>query len=140
MGDIFARDALQEVKMKTITIYDARTGELGPVISGHPDDLPKALASIDGAHDSSKKIYNLETGELDDRPPQPPHINELRQARNEMLDDYRWTIMPDSPLTDACQQAWMIWLKKLHSLLLNVTDTSTVVWPEKPELEYKTEN
>lgn len=126
--------------MKTITIYDAKTGELGPVISGHPDDLPEALASIEGAHDAATKRYNVKTNKLEDREPPAPHINELRQKRNNLLDSYRWTVMPDSPLTDACQQAWMGWLKELHALLVDVTDTNAVVWPDQPELEYKTEN
>ena len=126
--------------MKTITIYDAKTGELGPVISGHPDDLPEALASIEGAHNATTKRYNVETNQLEDRKPPAPHINELRQRRNSLLDSYRWTVMPDSPLTDACQQAWMVWLKELHTLLVGVTDTGTVVWPEQPELVYRTEN
>lgn len=123
--------------MKTITIYDAKTGQLGPVISGHPDDLPEVTAFVEGAHDAAAARYDTETNKIVEAPPLPPHINELRQRRNEMLDSYRWTIMPDSPLTEGCKDQWLQWMTSLHGLLVDVTDTSAVVWPPMPQLEYR---
>ena len=125
--------------MRTITLYDPNTGELGPVLSGHPDDLPQSPNFIEGSHNARTKKLNLQTMEVEDKAPPPPQMFELRQRRNELLDTYRWTIMPDSPLSAACQAQWAAWLQSLHSLLLNVTDPATVVWPEMPGYEYSTE-
>lgn len=125
--------------MKTITLFDPVTGELGPVLSGHPDDLPQNVSAIEGSYDAQLQRVNVETRQIEAKPPPPPQMFELRQRRNELLDAYRWTIMPDSPLSVACQAQWAAWLQSLHSLLLNVTDPATVVWPEMPEYEYSTE-
>jgi len=122
--------------MRTITLYDPETGEFGPVIAGHPDDMPNFAHFVEGSHDSRTSRFDLQSREVVNKAPPPPQLFELRQRRNELLDNYRWTIMPDSPLSPACQEQWGAWLQSLHSLLLNVTDTSSVVWPEMPEYEY----
>ena len=124
--------------MQTITLYDPNTGEFGPIISGHPDDMPAYANFIEGAHDSQTKKLNLQTREVEDKAPPPLQLFELRQRRNELLDTYRWTIMPDSPLSSSCQAQWAAWLQSLHSLLMDVTDPATVVWPEMPGYDYAT--
>lgn len=125
--------------MKTITLFDPVTGELGAVLSGHSDDLPQNVSAIDGSYDGLTQRVDVATRRVVDKAPPPPQMFELRQRRNELLDAYRWTIMPDSPLSAACQAQWAAWLQSLHSLLLDVTDPATVVWPEMPGYEYSTE-
>lgn len=124
--------------MKTITIYDPVTGQLGPILSGHPDDIQVVGQYIEGAHSVDTHMVDVDTGRVVARPAPAPTLNEIRQQRNELLDSYRWTVMPDSPLTEECKQEWMAWLGELHRLLLNVTDAAAIVFPPKPALEYRT--
>lgn len=122
--------------MRTITLYDPESGEFGAVISGHPDDMPNFAHFVDGSYDSRTSRFDLQSKKVVGKAPPPPQFFELRQRRNELLDNYRWTIMPDSPLSPACQEEWRVWLQALHSVLLDVTDTSAVAWPEMPGYEY----
>lgn len=61
---------------------------------------------------------------------------EVKSRRSTLLDRNRWTIMPDSPLTQQNQAQWMIYLKNLHRLTLDNVDPKNVTWPEPPSLEY----
>lgn len=124
--------------MKTVTIYDPLTGRLGPVLSGHPDDIPVVGQYVEGSYSADEYVFDLDARKLVRRGPQPPNLNELRQQRNELLDAYRWTVMPDSPLTEECKAEWLTWLGQLHTLLIDVVDTASVVFPPKPSLEYRT--
>lgn len=124
--------------MKTVTIYDPLTGQLGPVLSGHPDDIPVVGQSVEGAYSADEYAFDLDARKLVKRGPRPPNLNELRQQRNELLDAYRWTVMPDSPLTEESKTEWLAWLGQLHTLLIDVVDAASVVFPPKPALEYRT--
>jgi hypothetical protein len=122
--------------MITITMYDAETGIFGPIMSGSEEDMVIRGNYLEGAYDGKVCRLDLSTMEVVPYTP-PPTYNELKQKRNELLDSYRWTIMPDSPLSESCQAQWMAWLESLHSLLVGVTDFSSVTWPDMPPLEYK---
>jgi hypothetical protein len=61
----------------------------------------------------------------------------IKAQRVGLLDRDRWTIMPDSPLTQECQQQFIAYLKKLHRITIDFAMPDDLVWPERPELEYE---
>jgi hypothetical protein len=129
--------------MKTITVFDPNTGILGPILSFDgpvrgPFDSDQKPLFLEGAFDIKTQMLDLATMEIINRPPPLPLLNELQTKRNSLLDNYRWTIMPDSPLSETNKEAWLNWLKSLQALLIGVTPetTDSVVWPEKPPYEY----
>lgn len=129
------------IVIKTITLFDQSTGKLGPVYSGSEEDIADILllAHVEGSYDSTKYKVNLTTREVEEiTEPRKSLMHELRNQRDETLENYRWTIMPDSPLSESNKAQWLIWLKSLQSLLINVTPetTDSVVWPTKPTYEY----
>lgn len=128
-------------QIRTITLYNALTGELGPIITGTDEDIQEALqfTHIEGAFDNTKYKVNVLTNTLEEiTEPRKPLLFELRNKRNEMLDNLRWTIMPDSPLSESNKQEWLLYLKSLQSLLVDVTSETTdqVIWPEQPAFIY----
>ena len=63
-------------------------------------------------------------------------IASLRSTRNTLLKDSDWTILPDSPLTDAKKTEWETYrtsLRNLTSGLSTVEQVNAVSWPTKPE-------
>lgn len=131
------------IVIKTVTLFDQVSGKLGPIFSGSEEDIADILLlpHIDGAYDSTKYKVNLSTMQVEEiTEARNPLLHELRNARNEMLDNYRWTIMPDSPLTEVNKAEWLQWLQSLQNLLVGITaeTTDTVVWPTKPNYEYQT--
>lgn len=129
--------------IKTITLFDQNTGKFGPIFSGSEEDIADMLLlpHIDGAYDSTKYKLNLSNMQVEEiTEARKPLLHELRNIRNEMLDNYRWTIMPDSPLTEANKAEWLQWLQALQNVLVGVTPetTDTVVWPTKPNYQYQT--
>lgn len=128
-------------QIRTITLYNALTGELGPIITGTDEDIQEALqfTHIEGAFDNTKYKVNVLTNTLEEiTEARKPLLFELRNKRNEMLDNLRWTIMPDSPLSESNKQEWLLYLKSLQSLLVDVTPETTdqVIWPEQPAFIY----
>lgn len=65
--------------------------------------------------------------------------NKVRQQRNHKLDSFRWTVMPDSPLTEANKAEWLAYLKALQALTKDLVDPDEVVWPQQPEYVYAEE-
>lgn len=129
--------------IKTITLFDQATGKFGPIITGAEEDIADMLLlpHIDGAYDSTKYKLNLSNMQVEEiTETAKPLLHELRNARNEMLDNFRWTVMPDSPLTEANKAEWLQWLKDLQGILVGITPetTDTVVWPTKPNYVYQT--
>lgn len=125
--------------MLTFTLYNATTGDLGPIISSTSVDeivIPEGYKPLLGEFEIKGKRLNLTTMEFEDKPPPPPRIGQLRDKRNRLLDNWRWTVMPDSPLSN--QDEWLVYLKALQCLLKDTTadTTADVVWPDQPELIY----
>lgn len=129
--------------IRTITLFDQSTGALGAVVCGSEEDIAASLALpyVEGSWDRLAFKVDLETLDLVPIPPRAPMLYELRQRRNELLDTWRWTIMPDSPLTPQNQAQWLVWLKSLQSCLRDVTeqDTASFTFPAKPDLHYQPE-
>lgn len=128
-------------QVRTITLYNALTGELGPIMTGTEEDLQEALqfTHVEGAFDNTKYKINIQTNTLEEiTASRKPLLFELRNKRNEMLDNLRWTIMPDSPLSETNKEEWLLYLKSLQNLLLGVTPETTdqVVWPTQPAFVY----
>ena len=128
--------------MRTITIFNPETGELGPVLSSDGPigryDANKNPLFIEGEYDITTKKLDLITRKVVDKLPSKPLLHELQNKRNNLLDTYRWTIMPDSPLSESNKSEWLLWLQNLQSILVGITEenTDTVIWPEKPNYEY----
>lgn len=122
---------------RTITLYDGFTGFFTGVITGEEDELKPYLGMphLNGLFNKDNEFLNIFTKEvepLERRPLPPPLMHELRNKRDELLNDFRWTVMPDSPLTVENQVEWLAYLKSLQRLLKDVTNPSEVVWPDKP--------
>lgn len=127
--------------MPSITYYHPGTGALGPIIS---TDSEAALDQyrnqpgvffIEGSHDVKTLRLNLETKELEPYE-RPPDMLAIRSRRDSILDGHRWTITPDSPLTEENQQEWLAYLRKLQRITVDYPDGVGLVWPEKPEFIY----
>ncbi len=128
--------------IKTITLFDQNTGKFGPILSGSEEDIADMLLlpHIEGSYDSTKYKLNLSNMQVEEiTEARKPLLHELRNIRNEMLDNFRWTVMPDSPLTEENKAEWLLWLKSLQSILVGITPetTDTVVWPTKPGYVYQ---
>lgn len=128
----------------TITLVNPETGELGAVVSGLPSDIAPMVTGpfIEGAFDGTTHRVDIDTRQLVELPPRAPLLHELRQARNEMLDTWRWTVMPDSPLTESNIAQWLTWLRALHVALKDVGEDQTAgfAWPHRPDLIYASGN
>ena len=60
----------------------------------------------------------------------------LKGQRNAELDRVRWTIMPDSPLSEPCKASWAAYLQALHRMTVDCAEPDAWAWPEAPALEY----
>ena len=60
----------------------------------------------------------------------------LRAERNRLLDLHRWTVTPDSPLSDENRAQWSDYLRALHRITVDFPDGENVSWPEPPPLAY----
>lgn len=60
----------------------------------------------------------------------------VKQQRNALLDQCRWTIAPDSPLTVECQENWLNYCKTLNRITVDFDDPDHIDWPTQPSLEY----
>lgn len=59
-----------------------------------------------------------------------------KSQRNLALDGSLWTVMPGTPLTNACQAKWIAYRATLNRMTVDCADPDAWVWPEPPELEY----
>lgn len=124
--------------MMTVTLYDKDTGEFGTILSGAMDDLQASIGSnpfLVGAYNSRTHRYNIIIGEVEEKVVKP-YLSDLKAERNNLLENYRWTIMPDSPLAN--KEEWLNYLKQLQNLLKDITEETTdqVVWPAIPQYIY----
>lgn len=128
--------------LKTITLYNPVDQTLGAVITGTVEELEvySSLPHIEGAFDNKLYKYDRHSNSAIPRDTPlvaKPMLHELRNKRDEMLENFRWTIMPDSPLSESNKAEWLLWLKSLQNLLRNATEETEVVWPTKPPYEYE---
>lgn len=56
----------------------------------------------------------------------------LKIERNRLLDQNRWAIMPDSPLSEASRAEFMAYLTVLNRMTVDCVDPTTWTWPEAP--------
>ncbi len=60
----------------------------------------------------------------------------LKATRNGLLDLWRWTIFPDSPLSVASQAAFLAYLGTLNRMTVDCADPRDWEWPSVPAQEY----
>ena len=132
-----------------LTVYHPETGKIGGLVEvQNPDDaafwMDQGFVLAPGHHDAATHFINPETGKpnkhkSDATRPQVPierRWAEVRNRRTQLLDAWRWTVMPDSPLAADNQAEWLAWLKALHAVTKGVEDPGGVVWPDQPALRY----
>ncbi len=56
----------------------------------------------------------------------------LKAQRNSLLDSNRWTIFPDSPLSEASRAEFMAYFTVLNRMTVDCADPTTWVWPATP--------
>lgn len=56
----------------------------------------------------------------------------LKAERNRLLDQNRWAIFPDSPLSEASRAEFMAYLTVLNRMTVDCADPTTWAWPEAP--------
>ena len=75
----------------------------------------------------------------DQLPPADPWKSEqgkwLKAERDLALNNNRWAVMPDSPLTPECQAEFMAYMRALHRMTVDCTP-DTWTWPSRPEQTY----
>lgn len=127
--------------LKTITLCNTVDFSLGAVITGTIEELSiyDSMPHIEGAFDNLIYRYDPVTNSavIRDEPlVRKPMLHELRNKRDELLENFRWTIMPDSPLSETNKAEWLAWLKCLQNLLRDFTPETNIEWPVKPGYEY----
>ena len=61
----------------------------------------------------------------------------MKAERVRLLDSWRWTIMPDSPLSASCQAEFKAYLQSLHRMTIDAPDATAWSWPDPPALAYE---
>lgn len=56
----------------------------------------------------------------------------IRYQRNELLTQYDWTQLQDSPLSEQKQGEWQTYRQSLRDITLQ-SDPFNIIWPTKPE-------
>lgn len=69
-------------------------------------------------------------------PWETPEGAEWKARRNRMLDTWRWTILPDSPLTERCQLKFKRYLLAWQRMTVDSAVISAFKEPELPAMEY----
>jgi len=60
----------------------------------------------------------------------------LKSERNRLLDRFAWTIRPDSRLTIACLEEWVIWFNALNEMTINCPEPAQWSFPPTPTCVY----
>lgn len=60
----------------------------------------------------------------------------LKGERIVELNRVRWTIMPDSPLSESSQAEWRAYMGRLHRMTVDCADPADWIWPNPPSLAY----
>lgn len=60
----------------------------------------------------------------------------LKAQRNIALDNSLWALLPGSPLTAACQAAYIEYRTKLHRMTVDAASPQAWTWPKEPTHEY----
>ncbi len=56
--------------------------------------------------------------------------NNVRAQRSRLQDQWRWTVMPDSPLNAAAKDRYMTMLQALNTITIDFQSPADVVWPD----------
>lgn len=123
-------------------IYHRDTGLIERCIDMNDEMLAKNLANnphwayLDGYIDNaSKKQVNLDTMQIEDRPPFQPNVSDyIRSKRANLLRNSDWTQMPDSPLSAAKKAEWAVYRQALRDMpdTQVVNSVDEIVWPVRP--------
>lgn len=123
-------------------LYHRDTGLIERCIDMSDTMLAKNLANnphwayLDGYIDNaSKKQVNLETMQIEDRPPFQPNVTDyIRSKRANLLRNSDWTQMPDSPLSEAKKAEWATYRQALRDMpdTVSVNNIEEIVWPQRP--------
>jgi hypothetical protein len=68
-----------------------------------------------------------------------PEGVELKAWRDRMLDRWRWTVAPDSPLSAECQTAWLAYLRGLHRMTVDAKAPTEFKERDQPVMFYAQE-
>lgn len=72
-------------------------------------------------------------------PWQRPEGLEMKALRDRTLDRWRWTVAPDSPLSEACRHAFLGYLKAWHRMTVDAASPAEFIEPALPAMEYAPE-
>ncbi len=80
-----------------------------------------------------KEGYIYENGIFSKPEKQKRLLQEIRQKRNQLLQETDWTQFPDSPLKNKQKSAWNKYRQQLRDLPQDFKNPENVKWPKKPE-------
>lgn len=66
-------------------------------------------------------------------PTQAEMEEQVRDERDQLLQESDWTQLPDAPLTVATVALWAIYRQALRDITLQIGFPFLVIWPTKPE-------
>lgn len=103
-------------------------------ISGIPSDMACTRCLVD---DERLTRHADERAQLETLPPwETPEGQELKARRNRALDEWRWTVAADSPLTIENQNAHLAYLQAWHRMTVDAETPGGFIEPERPPLVY----
>ena len=132
-----------------VSLYDPELGTIKAQVTVTNIDsldcyLREGWAIAEGHHDPETHFIKPDTGrpnkhKSDATRPRVPIARQWASVRNQrtrLLDENRWTVLPDSPLSAECQAEWLTYLKALQAITRDAEAPADVVWPTMPELRF----
>lgn len=99
-------------------------------------DFACTQCTTDAARDVMHDTEQAALAEL--APWDSPAGVEQKMHRDRTLDRWRWTVLPDSPLTGDNQTAWLAYLAVWHRMTVDAATPADFIEPEQPAMQYAT--
>lgn len=118
-----------------ICIIDSNTKTcVNVVMLGSPSDwIPVEGQEVANNHDGGIGLQLTDSGWVN--PSEVAYVitwDIIRTKRDIKLSVCDWTVLPDSPLTDAKKLEWITYRQQLRDLPETFTNPEDVVWPTPP--------
>lgn len=133
-----------------LTVYNVDTNEIKahievPTVNEASYLLEEGFGLVEGHFEAADYYINPKTGrpnlhKSDATRPKIPldrQWSEVKNIRNDLLDQSRWATDSETPLTPECRELWAAYRTALNEVTWDVEDPSQVVFPEEPAIELR---